>query len=51
MKVTEGDVLICKSKDCSVELTVTKACDSEGCGTECDIKATCHNKPMEMKEK
>ena len=51
MKVKEGDVLICKSKDCAVELKVTKACDSKTCGTECDIKATCHNKPMELKKK
>jgi hypothetical protein len=51
MKVKEGDVLICKGKDCTVELTVTKACDSKTCGTECDIKATCHGKPMELKKK
>ena len=51
MKVKEGDVLICKSKDCAVELTVTKARDNKSCGTECDIKATCHNKPMELKKK
>jgi len=51
LKVKEGDVLICKSKDCTVELTVTKACDSKTCGVECDIKATCHNKPMELKKK
>jgi hypothetical protein len=51
MKVKEGDVLICKSKGCTVELTVTKACDSKTCGIECDIKATCHNKPMELRKK
>jgi hypothetical protein len=51
MKVKEGDVLLCKSKDCAVELTVTKACDSKSCGTECDIKATCHGNPMERKIK
>jgi hypothetical protein len=49
MKVREGDVLTCKGKDCAVELTVTKACDSNTCGIECDIKATCHNKRMELK--
>jgi hypothetical protein len=51
MKVKEGDVLICKSKDCTVELKVTKACDSKSCGVECDVKATCHDKPMELKKK
>jgi hypothetical protein len=51
MKVKEGDVLICKSKDCTVELTVTKACESDRCGVECDIDAKCHSKPMELKKK
>lgn len=51
MKVKEGDVLICKTNDSSVGLTVTKACDSRTCGTECDIKATCQNKAMELKKK
>jgi hypothetical protein len=51
MKVKEADVLICKSDNCTVELLVTKACDSKTCGVECDVKATCHNKPMELKKK
>ena len=51
MKVKKGDVLICKSDDCTVELLVTKACDSKKCGVECDVKATCHNKPMGFKKK
>ncbi len=51
MKVKEGDILICKSKDCTVELTVSKACDNTSCGTECDINAMCHDKPMELKKK
>ena len=51
MKVKEGDVLICTSKDCTVELKVMHACDSKVCGHGCDIKATCHDKPMEMKKK
>ncbi len=51
MKVKEGDVLICTSKDCSVELKVMHSCHSKSCGVECDIKATCHNKPMELKKK
>ena len=51
MKVKEGDVLVCKSKDCTVELTVTKACDSKTCRTECDVDAKCHGKPMELKKK
>jgi len=51
MKVKEGDILICKGKDCTVELKVTKACDSKTCGVECDIKATCHDKPMELKKR
>ena len=50
MKVKEGDVLICSSKDCTVELKVTKACDSKTCGHECDIKATCHDKPMKIRK-
>ncbi len=51
MKVKEGDVLICTSKDCSVELKVMHACHSKSCGVECDIEATCHKKPMELKKK
>jgi hypothetical protein len=51
MKVREGDVLVCTSKDCTVELKVMKACHSDTCGVECDIKATCHGKPMELKKK
>jgi hypothetical protein len=51
MKVKDGDVLVCSSKDCNVELTVSKVCDSKTCGTGCDIKATCHDKPMTLKKK
>jgi hypothetical protein len=51
MKVKEGDVLICRSKDCEVELTVTKACDSAKCGVECDLEVSCHGGPMELKKK
>lgn len=51
MKVKEGDVLVCKESDCTVELTVTKSCDGDSCGVECDIAATCHGEPMTLKEK
>jgi len=50
MKVREGDVLVCSTEDCKVELTVTKECVSETCGESCDITATCCKKPMELKE-
>ncbi len=50
MKVKKGDVLVCAEKDCEVELTVTKACESGTCGVECEVNATCHNKPMELKK-
>jgi len=51
MKVKEGDVLVCKEKDCTVELTVTKACTTDTCGVECDIEATCHKEPMKLKKR
>jgi hypothetical protein len=51
MKVKEGDVLICKSKDCEAELTVTKACNSKTCGVECDVDISCHGEPMKLKKK
>ena len=51
MKVKEGDILICTSKDCKVELKVVHACHSEACGIGCDIKALCHDKPMKLKKK
>jgi len=51
MKIKEGDVLICKSQECTVELTVTKTCDSLACGVECEVEATCHDKAMELKKK
>jgi hypothetical protein len=41
LKVKEGDVLVCKCKDCTIELTVTKACNPDACGVECDISASC----------
>jgi hypothetical protein len=28
-----------------------QACHSKACGVECDIKATCHGKAMELKKK
>jgi hypothetical protein len=49
MKVHEGDVLICGTDDCKVELTVTKSCESSTCGEACDIEATCCDEPMEVK--
>ena len=51
MKVKQGDVLVCQTKDCTVELTVTKACDAKSCGVECDVDATCHGEPMKLKKK
>lgn len=51
MKVKEGDVLICKSKGCEVELLVQKACTREQCGVECDVELSCHNEPMQVKKK
>jgi hypothetical protein len=50
MKVKDGDVLICTSKDCTVELKVIHSCTSKVCGINCDIKATCHDKPMKLKK-
>jgi hypothetical protein len=50
MKVNEGDVLVCGTEDCQVELTVTKACKSETCSDACDIEATCCKEPMEVKK-
>jgi hypothetical protein len=50
MKVNEGDVLVCGTEDCQVELTVTKACKSETCSDDCDIEATCCKEPMEVKK-
>ena len=51
MKVKEGDVLVCKCKDCTIELTVTKACNPDACGVECDISASCCDGAMEIKMK
>ena len=51
MKVREGDVLVCRTKDCTVELTVTKACNSKTCGVTCEVDATCHGEPMKLKMK
>ena len=51
MKVKEGDVLVCTCKDCTIELTVTKACNPDACGVECDIEASCCDGPMEIKMK
>jgi hypothetical protein len=50
MKVHEGDVLVCGTDDCKVELTVTKECMSNSCGEPCEIEATCCKEPMELKE-
>jgi hypothetical protein len=51
MKVKEGDVLVCSSKDCNVELSVLKTCDSEKCGVECDLDMSCHGEQMQIKKK
>ena len=51
MKVAEGDVLVCASEDCKVELVVMAACNSETCGVECDIEVSCHGKPMNLIKK
>ena len=51
MKVHEGDVLICGTDDCKVELTVTKSCESPTCSEACDIEATCCEEPMELKNR
>ena len=51
MKVKEGDVLICTCNDCTIELTVTKACNPDACGIECDINASCCDGTMEIKKK
>ena len=50
MKVHEGDVLVCGTGDCKVELTVTKECMSKTCGEPCEIEAICCKEPMELKE-
>ncbi len=49
MKVKKGDVLVCSCKDCSVQLTVTSTCDADKCGLECEVNATCCDKPMVVK--
>ena len=49
MKVHDGDVLICGTSDCKVELTVTHSCESETCGDACDLEAICCKEPMELK--
>jgi hypothetical protein len=51
MKVHEGDVLICGTEDCKVELTVTKECVANSCDDACDIEATCCEEPMQLKNK
>jgi hypothetical protein len=51
MKVKESDVLVCKCKDCTIELTVTKACNPDACGVECDISASCCDGTIEIKKK
>ena len=50
MKVKEGDILICNCEDCTLELTVTKACTTEKCGVECEINAECCGEPMSLKK-
>ena len=50
MKVKRGDVLVFSCEDCGVELTVTNTCDANKCGLECDLKATCCDKPMVLKK-
>lgn len=51
MKVKEGDILVCQCEDCHIELMVTKACDTESCGVQCDLDAKCCEKPMKLKGK
>ncbi|MGI5817876.1 MAG: hypothetical protein ACOX9R_07230 [Armatimonadota bacterium] len=46
MEVREGDVLVCRCEDCSVELTVTKACEQGSCGDCMDIHVTCCGQEM-----
>ena len=49
MKVKEGDVLVCQCEDCNLELTVTKACKDDACGTCSEIEVSCCGKPMAVK--
>jgi len=51
MKVKQGDILVCTSKDCDVELSVKKACNSKSCGIECDLEVSCHGESMKIKKK
>ena len=45
----EGDVLTCGCQDCNVELTVTKACQGDVCGTGCDVDVRCCGEPMQVR--
>jgi hypothetical protein len=50
MKVREGDVLVCSSGDCYIELTVTRTCLKDMCGVvDCDFDLRCCGKPMKLK--
>jgi hypothetical protein len=49
VRVKEGDVLACTCKDCNVELTVTKACEGEVCGTGCEVDVRCCGEPMQLR--
>ena len=49
MRVKEGDVLVCGTPDCKVELTVTRDCQSKD--ESCEIEISCCDEPMELKEK
>lgn len=45
----EGDVLACGCRGCDVELTVTKACQGDTCGTGCEVAVSCCGEPMSRK--
>jgi hypothetical protein len=49
MRVKQGDVLVCGTEDCKVELTVSMECKSKTCDDACDINATCCKEPMKLK--
>jgi len=50
MKVKEGDTIVCEDRECTVELKVTKACDSNSQGKPCEINATCCDQSMKVKQ-
>ena len=50
LRVREGDVLACQCGDCGVELTVTKACSKDACGTQCEVDVRCCGEPMKKRQ-